>query len=208
MVYCTENALITAGLDNQLKIWSYQANQPVALFKNFHIESCVQSFLYIEETLCFLDQEAYLTLQKLRIPPYVPVVPEEPEKVEIQEKQMTQEKVEQKIEPLSYEPKMQEERELTLADQLIDFEPHPQLLQTTTSTFAQRRFLAYSLFASISLREESEFSFIDIEFANKQSRKNIILPNTLQCDKALCSPLGALLASSTQLSFLSFETNQ
>lgn len=92
---------------------------------------------------------------------------------------------------------MQEESvyEETLADKLINLDPHQTIKGSSTSPFLSRRFINQNLMGSIILREEAAISFIDIEFAEKQSHKTVIIPNTRNLRIGDMNHAGAILAS-------------
>lgn len=55
--------------------------------------------------------------------------------------------------------------------------------------------MCWNLMGSISIRHENEFKFIDIEFADKNFRRNLIIPDQYNISLGSMNHVGAVLAS-------------
>ena len=120
------------------------------------------------------------------------------EKMEIQQERAFSKDV--NIKDLGVGDKMNEKKytpikkQKSYADQIIDFNLQQIIHSSSTNLKQTRKFLCWNLVGSISLRNDADISFIDIEFANRTFHKNISIRNIFNLSMGVMNEKGAIIA--------------
>jgi len=78
---------------------------------------------------------------------------------------------------------------------ILDFPPQPILYSSSTTLNKNRRFLCWNLVGTIALRNEIDYSAIDIDFTNKSFHSGILLKDIYGISMATMNEKGIVLAS-------------
>ena len=85
-------------------------------------------------------------------------------------------------------------KQKSYADQIIDFNLQHIVHSSSTNLKQTRKFLCWNLVGSISLRDDTEISFIDIEFVNRAFHKNLSIRNIYNLSIGAMNEKGAIMA--------------